>query len=223
MFLSILAGWCQERVLPDKDNEMNYYRVTTNPTSTVWGWNPGQESCSEKAWYFVVTISKSKYIRSPGPVYKRALYSILLKCLIGKKGLCILLPWGRWATCNLLLTLNPTFATCRARTSDTTKQGQPTLKPNIGCDSKPRCSKAYVSFSSHQNPLNTPKKGREGQRLSCKRKPLSSRLSPQRATCPQHIHIIRETEGSVCAPVWTGGRARFPYFQPLHLSSSSVI
>ena len=103
-----------------------------------------------------------KYIHS---FPKRALYSILLKCLIGKKGLYILLPWGRWATCNLLRTLNPTFATCRARTSDTTKQGQPTLKPNIGCDSKPRCSKGYVSFSSHQNPLNTPKKGREDQRL----------------------------------------------------------
>ena len=35
MFLSILAGWCQERVLPDKDNEMYYYRVTTSPTSAV--------------------------------------------------------------------------------------------------------------------------------------------------------------------------------------------
>lgn len=199
MFLSILAGWCQERVLPDKDNEMYYYRVTTSPTSAVWGWNPGQEGLSERACYFVVTISKSKYIRSPEPVYKHTLYSILLKCLIRKKGLCILLPWGRWATCNLLLTLNPTFGTCRARTSDTTKQGQPTLKPNIGCDSKPRCSKAYVSFSSHQNPLNTPKKGREGQRLSCKRKPLSSRLFPQPAGHLPATHSYHSRRRAECA------------------------
>lgn len=126
-------------------------------------------------------------------------------------------------TCNLLLTPNPTFATCRASTSDTTKQGQPTLRPNIGCDSKPRCSKAYVSFSSDQNPLNTPKKGRQGQRLPPRGSPflLGSPLQP--ATSPNTFKSFERRLAGVCAPVWTGGRAGFLHFHPLHLTSSPVI